>query len=92
MKRISNLFKEKIHALITINVTLVSIQTDMPASMMICWTRGPQRDESAKFEVEPSKTDYKLMHTFSRCSALHKDKSGAITPKVSTIELVMDKE
>ena len=92
MKRISNLFKEKVHALVTIEVTTVSIQTDIPASMMICWTRGPQRDESAKFEVEPSKADYEIVHTFSRCSTLFKDKSSAITPKLSSIELVTDQE
>ena len=73
-------------------VTSVSIQTDQPSVMMVCWIRGPQRDESSKFEVDPDKTEYEFEHTFQRASKLFRDKTGAIQNKSCSLELVMEKE
>ena len=92
MKRIGNLFKEKVPALITIDVTVVSVQTGEPGNMLLCWKRGPQRDESEKFNVNPSQTEYEVQNTFSRCSKILRDKSGTLNGKTCTFELVMVNE
>ena len=92
MKKIGNLFKEKVPALITIDVTVISVQTEQPGSMSLCWKRGPQRDESEKFEVIPSQTEYEVSNTFSRCSKILREKSGTLNTKTCTLELVMVNE
>ena len=55
--------------------------------MVVSWKRGPQRDESGKFEVIADETEYSVIHTFSRASTLFRDKAGVMQKKESQLEL-----
>ena len=55
--------------------------------LYVAWTRGPQKDESTKFEVSPDKTSYDVNQKFSKISHFFREKDGSIQKKTCSVEL-----
>ena len=86
-KFLTRLVADKFTCQIEMEIINLTVHVQQPIVMMVCWTRGPQRDESNKFEVTPDKTQYEIKHTFSRASSFFREKN-CIQKKTCTIELV----
>ena len=55
-KFLTRLVSDKFTCAISMEIIKLSVHVKQPIVMMVCWTRGPQRDETTKFEVLPDKT------------------------------------
>ena len=53
IKAIKRGFQDKAYAQVTLEIRAIMIPIDEPYSAIVNWTRGPQVDESCKFELQP---------------------------------------
>ena len=61
-----------------IRLTIHKVEADVvqPLNFTLCFVRGPQRDESNRFEIIPSNREAEINQTFSRESTFYKEKNG----------------
>lgn len=61
-----------------VNLTIHSVHADVvqPLSLTIQFIRGPQKDESQRFELNASSPDADINEQFSRESTFYKEKGS----------------
>ena len=87
-KFLNRIGADKVTCVIEMELTNLRVICSDPMTMFIAWTRGPQRDESSKFDVSPDQTDYKLKDSFKRESHFYREKDGSFQKKTCGIDLV----
>ena len=87
-KFLNRIAAEKVTCAIEMELSNLKIRCSDPMTMVVAWTRGPQRDESAKFDVTPDQVDYTLKDCFKRESHFYREKDGSFQKKSCSIDLV----
>ena len=57
-KFLNRIGADKVTCVIEMELTNLKVTCSDEMSMVIAWTRGPQRDETSKFEINPDQLDY----------------------------------
>ena len=79
---------DKLFCRVNLEIVDISIRAPQPMHLYVAWTRGPQKDESSKFEVTPDKATYAVNQKFSRTSHFFREKDGTIQKKTCALELL----
>ena len=87
-KYLKRITQSKVPCMVTMDIKEVSVEVGSAMSLSVRWTRGPQVDQSEKFEVTPDATKYNIVQSFSRASTLYREKGGSISKKTCMLELV----
>ena len=87
-KFLNRIGADKVTCVIEMELTNLKVACSDEMSMVIAWTRGPQRDETSKFEINPDQIDYQLKESFKRESHFYREKDGSYQKKTCNIDLV----
>ena len=80
-KFFSRLGKNFMTCSIRLSIHKVEADVSQPLNMSLFFVRGPQRDESNRFEITPSNREADINQTFSRDSSFYQEKNGALEEK-----------
>ena len=87
-KFLTRIGADKLYCSIQLEIQQIDLKVSQPMHLYVAWTRGPQKDESSKFEVNPNESVYAVNQKFSKTSHFFREKDGSIQKKTCSIELL----
>lgn len=86
-KLFSRIGQSKTPMAISLQFLEVSSETETTDEFNICWRRGPQEDETAKYQFEPGQKILKMTDKFDRISGFYQNKKGEFQRKTCAFRL-----
>ena len=86
-KLFSRIGQTKTAMAISLQFLEVRTEEDITDEFNVCWRRGPQEDETAKYQFEPGTKVLKMSEKFDRMSGFYQNKKGEFQRKTCAFRL-----